>query len=368
MNANRPSSRGRFLDGLRSRRLGLALGLACVLPVAAAGCNSLETWEQARKTRQNLNPPLAPDQAPTQIGRLGPKTDFHSTVGQEQKFNVHVEMAKVLESQGQYEAAIAEYQKSLEAADKSGVGRGNPKIGGSLHALAHRRMANDYGRLGRFAQAEVHFREALKLDPKDAKLWNDAGYSYYLQARYADAERTLKMAQELDPSNTRVATNLGLVLAATGREDEALAELSKANGPAAGHANLAFLLAARGQSEKARRQYQKALSLQPNLPVVKQALGRLDRDRDAKPETQIAAAALKPDANKPIETETKTASAATKPDGKDSAKADGQDKDQSVERTSLSKIPDEPPIPASSTLKLQPAPESSPESVEDKVR
>ena len=43
--------------------------------------------------------------------------------------------------------------------------------------------------LGRFAQAETHYQKALKLSPKDPKIWNDAGYSYYLQGRWADAER-----------------------------------------------------------------------------------------------------------------------------------------------------------------------------------
>ena len=72
-------------------------------------------------------------------------------------------------------------------------------------------------RLGRFAQAETHYKKALKLSPKDPKIWNDAGYSYYLQGRWADAERALKTAVRLAPDDERIRTNLGLTLAALGR-------------------------------------------------------------------------------------------------------------------------------------------------------
>ena len=57
-------------------------------------------------------------------------------------------------------------------------------------------------RLGRFAQAETHYQKALKLNPKDPKIWNDAGYSYYLQAGWADAERALTR-----PPGSRPRTN-----------------------------------------------------------------------------------------------------------------------------------------------------------------
>ena len=90
-------------------------------------------------------------------------------------------------------------------------------------------------RLGRFAQAETHYKKALKLSPKDPKIWNDAGYSYYLQGRWADAERALKTAVRLAPDDERIRTNLGLTLAAAGRTKEALPLLSQSNGEAIGH-------------------------------------------------------------------------------------------------------------------------------------
>ena len=73
-------------------------------------------------------------------------------------------------------------------------------------------MASALDRLGRFEQAENEYSTALKLSPNDPKIWNDAGYSFYLQGRWTDAERALKTAAKLDPNNTRIMTNLGLNL------------------------------------------------------------------------------------------------------------------------------------------------------------
>ena len=101
-------------------------------------------------------------------------------------------------------------------------------------ALAHRRMAGALDRLGRFAQAEVHYQKALKLSPRDPKVWNDAGYSYYLQGRWPDAERALKTAAKLAPDDERIRINLGLALAAAGKTDEAFPLLSQSTGDANG--------------------------------------------------------------------------------------------------------------------------------------
>jgi tetratricopeptide (TPR) repeat protein len=131
-------------------------------------------------------------------------------------------------------------------------------------------------RLGRFAQAETHYQKALKLSPKDPKIWNDAGYSYYLQGRWADAERALNTAIRLAPEDDRIRTNLGLTLAAQGRTEQALPLLSRSNGEAIGHVNLGYLLAATGQLDLARQQYETALALRPDLAVARRALAQIE--------------------------------------------------------------------------------------------
>ena len=135
----------------------------------------------------------------------------------------------------------------------------------------------------------MHYKKAIGLAPKDHRVWNDAGYSYYLQGRWADAERTLKSAERLAPEEPRIKTNLGLVLAAAGRPDAALPLLSQFSGDAIGHANLGYLLAATGQVDLARQQYLQALALRPNLDLARRALARLDQTGSVQ---QMASATL----------------------------------------------------------------------------
>jgi Flp pilus assembly protein TadD len=210
----------------------------------------------------------------------GPVVDssvtFRETATDEQRFHVHLDFGRVFESEGNFEAAIQEYQDALTVAQT----RGRRKFKPADSALAHRRMAAAWDRLGRFDEAETHYKQALKLSPKDPKVWNDAGYSYYLQGRWTEAEHALNKALKLAPEDARVRTNLGLALAASGRSQEALTLLSRSGGDAIGHANLGYLLASTGQFDLARQQYQTALAMRPDLALARRALAQLDRQQE----------------------------------------------------------------------------------------
>jgi len=215
-----------------------------------------------------------------------PRTDLQETATDRQRFQVHLDFGRVFEAQGNFDAAVLEYQDALTVL----AGRKHRPFRPEDEALAQRRMAGALDRLGRFAQAEVHYKKALKLSPKDAKIWNDAGYSYYLQGRWADSERALRTATKLAPDDERIRINLGLTLAAAQKPDEALPLLSQANGDAVGHANLGYLLAATGQFDLARRQYETALGMRPDLDVARRALARIDRQKAAALEASTAPA------------------------------------------------------------------------------
>jgi Flp pilus assembly protein TadD len=252
---------------------GAALGSGCVVT--------------PRQSQSGMTgpPPLVPEGAigaevAAQIRADGSKTDFRAEATDRQAFQVHIDVGRVFESQGNFDAAALEYQQALTAVET----RRRGTFGHADSALAHRRMAGAFDRLGRFAQADVHYQKALKLSPKDARVWNDVGYSYYLQGRWPDAERALRTAAKLAPEDERIRTNLGLTLAAAGNGNEAFAMLSQSSGDAAGHANLGFLLAATGQFDLARRQYETALALRPDMELARRALARLDRQQhDSEP-------------------------------------------------------------------------------------
>jgi tetratricopeptide (TPR) repeat protein len=260
------------------------LGLACLVPLVV-GCQTVNRHGDAHKALAAGNAAAA---GAAKSDAAVAKTDFRRDVTPDQQYNVHLELGHVFDAQQQYEAALAEYQKSLDACAHRGF-VGGAKGNAAKQAMVHRRMGQSLDRMGRFAQAEVHYRAALKLCPDDPKVLNDAGYSYYLQSRWADAERTFKTAAKIAPNDYKVQTNLGLTLAAIGKTDEALAALSHAGGPAVGHANLAFLLAAKGQVDQARHHYQEALRLQPKLATARQALLALG-DKKTLTEQPIASA------------------------------------------------------------------------------
>ncbi len=267
-------------EGVRGRvlRKELALALAFMMPIVSTGCQTMTPPEETRNTPDVLGSSKSEE--------MVMKTDFRRKADTNQKFNVHLELGRAYEAEGNFDAAVNEYQKSIDACKRGGSFASGIKIPKAQEAESHRRMAGALDRLGKFGQAEAHYRSALALSPDDAKVWNDAGYSYYLQQRLVDAERSLKTGAKLEPNNPRIQTNLGLALAAAGKTDEALAALSKAGGPAAGNANLAYLLASLGKTDEARKHYQAALTLQPQMAPAREALARLDAQRTRS--TQLA--------------------------------------------------------------------------------
>lgn len=288
------------MRGLPSRPWSRLSRLAGWLALAATGCQSMPS----RTVQDQAAPPATP--AASDTPALA-KTDFRRDVGPEQAFNVHLELGRVYESQGNFEAAVAEYQKAAELGEARGSVLSSSKINAASRALIERRMAAAFDRLGRFTQSEVHYRKAMELAPKDGKVWNDVGYSYYLQGRLADAERALKTADSIEPGNARVLTNLGLVLAAAGKDEQALGSLSQAGGPAIGRANMGFILAAQGKTAEARKSYQDALALQPSLAAARQAVEQLDLQTRQAGTTAVASTETRP-APAPVSPEVQKAS------------------------------------------------------------
>lgn len=82
-------------------------------------------------------------------------------------------------------------------------------------------------RLGNWREAEVNYKKALELDPRDVGLLNDMGNEfYYYLRRFDEAYAVLDRSQELAPDSEAVRANKVNVLQAQGRLDEARQQLS----------------------------------------------------------------------------------------------------------------------------------------------
>lgn len=241
---------------------------ASVLCALACGCQSAAPDAAgAMGANSTALGPNSPD--------LGQST-FREKVTLDQEYKVHMDLGRMHDVQGNFGDAVSEYQRALEICMKPTKGFGAHRFTPEDGATAHRRMAASLDRMGLFAQSETHYQKALELLPDSAGVWNDAGYSYYLQGRWADAERCLKTALQKAPADPRATTNLGLTLAASGRADEGYEMLAQVAGPAAAHANMGYILASTGHAEEAREHYKAALELQPNFRPFLSALKKLD--------------------------------------------------------------------------------------------
>ncbi len=265
---------------------GMHVGWALTLLLAAAaGCNRPEL--RVEDSRGEAAPVSAAQAIERNSGVV--QSDMRRELAPPKQVEAYIDLARALEAQGNVDGAIASYQKAIEVGDGGGRFQLRGRVGSDSRALAHRRLAALYDRIGQFSQSEVQYREALRLSPDDPKVWNDHGYSKYLQRRWPEAERALRTAARLSPDDARVQTNLGLCLAASGKTEEALEALSRVAGPAIGHANMGYILASMGKTEEARSHYAQALAIRPDLAPARAAVAQLDREATAPKVEAIAA-------------------------------------------------------------------------------
>jgi Tfp pilus assembly protein PilF len=176
----------------------------------------------------------------------------------QQKAEVQMALARTMENQGQTEQAIAVYQ---------GV------VAKSKRADAFHRLALLHDKKGDPEAAAKYYQDALKQDGKNAEIHCDYGYSRYVRRDFPAAEKSLRQAIALKPTLTRAHTNLGLLLARTGREDEALREFAKSGcNESAARCNLAFALATERRWQEAQTQFERALAVDPSSKAAQEGL------------------------------------------------------------------------------------------------
>jgi len=170
------------------------------------------------------------------------------------------------------------------------------------HADAHNNLGNTLCDLGRPAEAEASYREAVRLRPNFPEAHYNLGNTLYALGRPAEAEASYREAVRLRPNLPEAHYNHGNTLYDLGRPAEAEASYREAlrlrpNDPEA-HNNLGNALRDLGRPAEAEVSYRKALRLRPNYPEVHNNLGAAlcDLGRPAEAEASIERAlALKPD-------------------------------------------------------------------------
>jgi Flp pilus assembly protein TadD len=128
----------------------------------------------------------------------------------------------------------------------------------------------------RFADAEQEYKEALALDPGSADALTGLANVYVRGNRFADAEEVLEKLDALQPNDAGVHRQLGHILAAAGKNDEAIAQLQAAAKLAPSPdvlRDLADLYFAAKKYDQAEAQYRTLVTSNPNDAELHYGLG-----------------------------------------------------------------------------------------------
>ena len=203
-------------------------------------------------------------------------------LSQNESAQLCLEMAIQLEQDNKELDAIIYYEKARQLDEK-------------YQDICSRRLAVLYDRVDEQARAMNEYQRLLAKIPNDSTLLNDLGYSYYNRGQWQQAEIYLQKSVKADRSNKRAWINLGMTLAQLDRNAEALEAFQQAVSRAEAHANLAFIMSAKGHIEDAIREYETALTLEPALRQARHALEKL-KQTPQKPQSEVGQA-INPAAN-----------------------------------------------------------------------
>lgn len=225
------------------RRLWLLVGFVAV---SCTACRSapFASWRESL-ARRSAPPPQT-------TGALATNLPAPEEISSNARIDILLAAAKSLENDRQYEEAAKSYERVLELNSK--------------HPRALHRLAVAQERLGRPQVAQTYYERALDAQPANAALHCDYGYSCYLREDWPRAEQHYQEALRLQPQHKRAHTNYGMLLARTGREEQALGEFSRAGLSAAeARSNLAFAMSLDRRLGEAAEQYAVAVQLDPAL-------------------------------------------------------------------------------------------------------
>jgi len=197
----------------------------------------------------------------TEQGRTGPA--LWSTVSDKadetptrlkNPVRTNVRYAQFAEKNGKHKQARRHYREALSH---------NPK---SVDAIVGIARLDQYA--GRAAEAEQGFQRALRLAPDDPNVLQSVGLFYASQKRWNEAVAKLQAAVNKAPRVAKYRMNLGIVLANAGDFDAAMPHFVDTVGEAKAHYYLGRILMHQGDRPAAAREFQIALSLQPDLEAA----------------------------------------------------------------------------------------------------
>ena len=173
----------------------------------------------------------------------------------------HTAVARMAEENNDSVKAERHYREALRLAPKN------------LEATMS--YAHMLDRESRLAEATDLYRRAVELQPDNSATYNDLGICYARRNMFPESVQAMEQAVRLQPRHIRYRNNLAKVLVELNRVDDAFNHLRAVHSEDAAYYNLAYLLKDTGNTEGAARLFAQALVKNPQLTEARLWLDRL---------------------------------------------------------------------------------------------
>jgi len=140
----------------------------------------------------------------------------------------HIQKGIELAQQKQYDGAIAEFTKAVEANPKDPRGYTNRGTAYRAAARAAEAAGDTAAATTRYSAALADFSKLIDLAPKDASAYLERGQTEYIMRQYDPAVADLNKALELKPNDPLALKFRGAVEIGLSQWDKAVADLSAA--------------------------------------------------------------------------------------------------------------------------------------------
>lgn len=170
---------------------------------------------------------------------------------------------RLAESQNAPQAAIQQYNEALKI---------NPKHEASLYRLG---VVQTQQKL--YPDAIKTWKKYVEVTEGSSTACSNLAFCYELAGQPRDAEATYQKGIAKDPKGAACRVNYGLMLARMNRINEAITHLGAVLSPAEVHYNIGSVYEQTGRSQEAKAEYEKTISMNPDLKDAKVRLAHLNK-------------------------------------------------------------------------------------------